>query len=82
MDVASKAQAYKVKLVALVAARAQFRANREHTIAELEINQCTEDAKLAELKETLAIKEEWNEKIRSAVFEDDAVVDPELLDHF
>ena len=38
IDISTKASAYKVKLVALVSANAQFRANTDHTVSELEIN--------------------------------------------
>lgn len=53
LDISAKAQAYKVKLVALVGTQAQFRANKDHTISEFEINLCTEETKLTDLKEAL-----------------------------
>ena len=79
LDISAKAQAYKVKLVALVGAQAQFRANKDHAISELEINLCTEETKLTELKEALEAREDWNERVRTATFDEENEVDPELL---
>ena len=79
LDISAKAQAYKVKLVALVGAKAQFRANQDHTISELEINVCQEAAKLIECKEALDAEETWNDTVRKESFDDESQVNYTIL---